>query len=307
MKLWMQVNLNHSGKAKFAKLLAHHLKPYGIDTVFGRDGIKKKMDVVMGFSKFTGHAPGAKHILRLNGVNIINCKESRWRNGKIRQSILMANQVIWQSAFAQRFGRELLCKPSCPEFVIHNGSLCTPLKGLNQPGQSVLVVGKWMKNPHLIHKRWKELIHVIESYHRKDVRFNLCGVCEFSPPKQPNVLVQHVDEPKKMFTMMKDSTVMLNISCYDACPNAVVEALVSGLPVICNTGDGTEELVGKSGTVIDTGRPKPKLINKFRFKRFDVAEWHAALDHWIDNPKRVRRNDLHITTIAKEYAKVIKA
>ena len=106
-KVWIQTRNNDTGKARFCRQLMYCLTDYGYDCSFD----EHKADIVLGISKFKQHVPGAKHVLRVNGINILDTKESRWRNGKIALSIYQADAVIWQSKFAKRFGYKLLAKP----------------------------------------------------------------------------------------------------------------------------------------------------------------------------------------------------
>ena len=43
---------------------------------------------------------------------------------------------------------------------------------------------------------------------------------------------------------------MIHLAWLDHCPNVVVEAVASGVPVICAESGGTKELVGGFGAVI---------------------------------------------------------
>ena len=45
--------------------------------------------------------------------------------------------------------------------------------------------------------------------------------------------------------------VMLHVTSGDACPNAVLEGMACGLPVVCQSWGGTAELVGPAGIAID--------------------------------------------------------
>lgn len=306
MTIWLQVRNNNSGKAKFARDLAEELKKAGHDCYVGED--YGHCEIAIGFSKFRKIVPGAKHILRVDGLNMLNSKESRWRNGKIMACIQQADAVIWQSAFARKLGRKLLAKPK-KDWVIHNGckrhrmekEYCTKFPKM------VLIMGKWSPLPHLFHKRWQELLKVVESCPYKEVGFWFLGVDHVGLPRLPNMLnIGYTKSHQQVVDMMHSAKCMLNISAYDACPNAVVEALVHGLPVICNSGDGTAELVNRSGRVIDTGKQHAHYIDKFRFERFKVEDWHKAIGEFTGRPRRILRNDLLVRNVAKQYLSVIK-
>ena len=298
-KVWIQTRNNDTGKARFCRMLSHELKSHSYICSFD----EHKADIVLGVSKFKKIVRGAKHVLRVNGVNILDNKESRWRNAKIAKSIYKADAVIWQSKFSKRFGYKLLAKPSCKDYVIHNGSM--PDIDLPEYGSRykkyVVVVGKWSKKKHLIHKRWNETLEIIRTYPNKKVGFLLAGICEHEIPDLPNMEYLGYLEEKQLKTIVANAHCMLNLSCYDACPNAVVDARIYGVPVICNSGDGTEEI---ATTVINTGRPRPKYISKFQFRKFDVKPFHNAIDKDISQWKRIFDPKIHIEIVAKKYAEV---
>ena len=45
--------------------------------------------------------------------------------------------------------------------------------------------------------------------------------------------------------------ISIHIKSGDSCPNAVLEAMSCGVPVICHSHGGTKELVGNTGIIIE--------------------------------------------------------
>jgi glycosyltransferase involved in cell wall biosynthesis len=70
-----------------------------------------------------------------------------------------------------------------------------------------------------------------------------------SPFTDRVIHIPHVDN-RELFKYLQDSDIFLHPVQGDACPNAVIEALSSGLPVVCGSWGGQSELVGEGGIVV---------------------------------------------------------
>jgi len=82
-----------------------------------------------------------------------------------------------------------------------------------------------------------------------DIEFLYAGRTTFDNPP-PNIRhlgkVPHDELPD----LMRSVDVFLNLSLYDPCPNVVIEALASGLPVLYVSSGGTPELVGDDAGLV---------------------------------------------------------
>lgn len=107
--------------------------------------------------------------------------------------------------------------------------------------------------------------------------------------------------------------VYINLKYLDPCPNAVIEALSCGLPVIYSNSGGTPELVGNNagiGLSVDINWEKiivPKddeIINSmlkihenynyYSFEARKVAEEKFNIDKWYNNHEKIFNNLLHL-------------
>ncbi len=61
--------------------------------------------------------------------------------------------------------------------------------------------------------------------------------------------IPHVDH-HNLLTYLQSSHIFLHPVQGDACPNAVIEALSCGLPVVCGSWGGQSELIGEGGIVV---------------------------------------------------------
>jgi len=83
-----------------------------------------------------------------------------------------------------------------------------------------------------------------------DITFVLCGRFD-AVSSRPNVLrLGHISRAD-MSHALRSCDVFLNLSENDPCPNVVLEALASGLPVLYRDSGGVPELVGDCGAPIE--------------------------------------------------------
>ena len=99
----------------------------------------------------------------------------------------------------------------------------------------------WSTNPG----KGADLIEDIASDH-PDVCFVLCGRFEAVTPRPNVVRLGHLSRVQ-MAEALRSCDVFLNLSVNDPCPNVVLEALSSGLPVLYRDSGGVPELVDSCG------------------------------------------------------------
>lgn len=107
-----------------------------------------------------------------------------------------------------------------------------------------------------------------------DVDFVLCGRYD-EIALQPNIhMLGHLDR-QEMAIALRSCDLFLNLSENDPCPNVVLEALASGLPVLYKNSGGVPELVGDCGLSIE--------LSSFR------ASIEQVLGHQLDLSARARQ------------------
>ena len=105
-----------------------------------------------------------------------------------------------------------------------------------------------------------------------DFEFVFIGNAEFENIPA-NLVIFEAMEHDELPDMLRSADVFLNLSENDPCPNIVIEAMASGLPVLYNPGGGTPELVGESG-----GLPVP-VNSAFRPQAQRILARHAIYQH----------------------------
>jgi glycosyltransferase involved in cell wall biosynthesis len=101
-----------------------------------------------------------------------------------------------------------------------------------------------------------------------DVDFVLCGPVDGIRPRANLQRLGHLDRPA-MAETLRSCDVFLNLSENDPCPNVVLEALASGLPVLYKPSGGVPELVGECGAAVDRSTFRAALEGV----RLCLTEW----------------------------------
>lgn len=99
-----------------------------------------------------------------------------------------------------------------------------------------------------------------------DVTFVLCGRYPQVPNHLPNLHYLGHLSYQELARAMRACDVFLNLSENDPCPNVVLQALASGLPVLYKDSGGVPELVGDAGGIVRT----------------DLSNFRAALERVMD-------------------------
>lgn len=91
-----------------------------------------------------------------------------------------------------------------------------------------------------------------------DIDFILCGRYE-DLPQIPNIhFLGHLGR-EELAQVIRSCTLLVSFSENEACPNVVLEALASGLPILYKDSGGTPEVVGKCGLKITVSHFREQL------------------------------------------------
>ena len=317
MKIYIEYDLaNESGKGKFLARLTkewsrtgevkYSSKPNGCDArlCLTRFRTKSKLPTVLRIDGAHNEAAKGKKKRRVEA-------SLRWKNKETGNSIKGSKAVIYQSDYCRKMGHAIFGAKAKREYVIFNGADPAEFKQREVGTKNVIMMAYWKNRPH---KRLAEMVAVARQYTEIDpeARFYVLGETE-CPPIAPKNLTYcgHLNRDQIAEHLSK-AACMLNISYADWCPNAVVEALVAGVPVICTKGHGVSEIVNQSGIVLDIDDIPP--ANPKNFKRAtnpqikDFAPVYGAIKEILEGGKVFPVPEhLHISRIAKQYAEVFRA
>lgn len=297
MKLYIDYKINDSGKGKFLGRLIPCLEDLGVKVSFKSKGA----DVALGVRRWRTKLKIPK-VLRVDGIHMTRDKSTFYKNHLTKRGIKEADAVIWQSQFCKDIVSGTLGIKPRKDFVIFNGA---DPSNYNQwahkvSKKSVVLSARWKNRPW---KRLSDCLGVIKKVRRReDVFFLIAGKYDKNLSEKGIMFTGHLSEEDLKYHLSL-SHAMLNLSYYDWCPNAVVEALVAGVPVVCNNASGVKEIIDSESCEVVNCDPEPraKLRDKDKPPQVDPVPVAEALLRVLHNGKRANVPHLHIENIAKQY------
>jgi len=251
----------------------------------------------------TGRNKNSIWVHRADGVYFDKARSGRTvMNKRIRKTIQRSNAVIFQSEFSRKICAGVLSVEKEENRIIYNG--CSPDSYKNIPknkmGYKKMLVAcaRWVPL-----KRPLSIARGFIGAGLKDTVLVMIGKIE------DNKRIDHLNikylgaiRPDETHQYYANCDGVIHISRLDACPNAVVEALVAGKPVLTNNVGGTPELVKNDGIIIDID----PIYNytSFKMKKVDKIDDRKVSQGIIELLSRkwdINRQDLHISNIARQY------
>lgn len=247
----------------------------------------------------------AKKVQRMDGIWHDLSIDSDSRNRGIENTYHSVDGVIFQCDFARRmayrhFGRPAKAKH---EVVICNGvdSSFSPEGETRDFGfeHTIIVSGKWSWPS----KRLADMVNCFIELKRQDIGLVVLGDVE-NKIEHPRIRYCGFVASHQLPAYYRGADLMLHLAYTDWCPNAVVEALACGVPVITTHNGGVPELVQGSGIIIKSDSDYD--MNFVDFERLPqvnpllVAE---AVDIILDDPQQFiyQRPDLSIEHCGMQY------
>lgn len=167
---------------------------------------------------------------------------------------VLADVTLFQSRYARYATREKFPAITQDGPVIYNpvdtvlftpeGEQYAALEGFTY--ENKVCAATWSTN----RKKGAESIYTVARAN-PDIGFVLCGNYQDAPALS-NIRCLGVLGRTELATAMRSCTVFLTFSENEACPNVVLEALASGLPVLYIDSGGTRELVEECGYAVKT-------------------------------------------------------
>lgn len=303
MRLYINYKIKESGKGKFLKMLIPRLEDMGVKCSFK----KSKQDIALGIRYWRGEI-NMPCVLRVDGVYIWKNKKTFWRNNLTKKAIKQSDAVIWQSNFCKYMASGLLKVKAKRDFVIFNGAdpknYCCPLKNTEHK-YTVIMSARWKNRPW---KRLKDCIKVAEEVRGRniDAVFLIAGKVNEKIKKDGIYTLGHLPDDR-LKCLLAGSDAMLNLSYNDWCPNAVVEALCAGLPVVGNNCSGIREIVGDNSRIVDVDpSPQAKYLKVDKPPKINVNKVADALVDVLHNSEKKVIDKVNIDVIARQYKNVFE-
>jgi glycosyltransferase involved in cell wall biosynthesis len=263
---------------------------------------------------------GAPFVLNQDGIGRPGWAGFAADNAEVRDDTLArtliheADYVFFQSDFCRKTADRFVGPRAGPWEVLHNavdtdrfGPTGAPRTG----GGLVLMLGGNQVQPDRLATALRVLAYVAEE--RPDVRLIVTGIVGFPE----NDLMQELGvEDRVEFTgtyplssapgLYRRADILVHTRVNDPCPNTVLEAMASGLPVVHPISGGTPELVaGEAGIGVPVEHswerdilPDPAAMARAVLEIApDLEEWSAAArrravtafgeGHWFDRHRDV--------------------
>jgi glycosyltransferase involved in cell wall biosynthesis len=194
--------------------------------------------------------PGLKIVHRVD-----NAGREYGRSGNCDERLANINKLVDVTIFQSRYSRYVtmekykLVKKDGP--IIYN-PIDTDLFNPDGPKASLppgvkICNASWSTNPM---KGTGQIPSLAEK--NPDFHFILCGRYD-SMPELPNIHFLGQLCKEELAKVMRSSDVFFFPSRNEACPNVVIEALASGLPIVYHDSGATKELVGDCGLPVEEG------------------------------------------------------
>jgi len=294
----LQENKN-TGPVIFAKRLATELEKQKVKIVDRSQKHDILLAIIRDFDIEDSRRKGVKIVQRLDGVYHYLEQDYQRMNRSIRDTFEQTDSVIYQSRFSKRSVKSFFGEGKGLDFVIPNGvdPKEFPKSKTNGAKKIFLTSSKW--------RSMKRLEDTIRGFLYSKIPHTELWILGEVDKEHKDLRIRYFGEipSRKASGFYNNVDFLIHLAYDDNCPNSVVEALVSGLPVICTSNGGTKELVKNSGEVIQEGRYKFEPFYSWDIPKVDKRSVKKHLERCIQNQGTYEfpREDLFISNCAKKY------
>ena len=328
MQIGFALNRGNSGPQLFLQRLRRSMEIHGLAKT---SLFCNPFNSVNLYANRKHRLPWAKpYFFRADGVcfdNQLSAEERAFRNKELVLGANGALGVIFQSRFARQMYKEILDVNPKNSVIVPNGTDLT-LFAPGTPEEIRAQRARWnipeesfvclTSAAWRAHKRLPSVIRVFEQVQRalkQECYLVVIGEQrDTSLSSNSHILSLGRMQNAEMHRCLKAADVYLFFSWLDGCPNSVIEAMASGLPVVCTDQGGTRELVeSANGGIVAEGADEP-----FPFQLTDL--YHPPVpdeklltesvlkvhDDLAAYKKNIRREVLDIDLAAEKYVSFIK-
>lgn len=312
MKIFMGKNIDSPGTGKgfFIQRLAKELSKCS-DVEVIRDP-ERPHDISLHISKIKIATRAKKNVVRIDGCIMDITKNYKKANKAFKKAFNSADGIIYQTEFCKKACDKFIGRPVCDTDVIFNGAdvHCTdnisPAK--KEYSNVFLTASRWRPQ-----KRLKDIVETFLLADKKDSILYVAGDLSKSGTSlkwrdrylnnSKKVTYLGVLSQKQLLSYLKISDAFIHLSWIDWCPNAVVEAIAVGIPVICNNVGGTQELVRPAGGIVcDIDKPYDlKPCNLYSPPAFNRDIVISAMNKACNDDIVISNSHVDIREIAKKY------
>jgi glycosyltransferase involved in cell wall biosynthesis len=314
------------GPGAFQSRLESKLIANGWSIVYPDSGVTPEIILVNGNTKhiwwlFLAKIRGATIIFRLGGINWLYKHKAQFSvYSRIKTSLklslipiiqsLLADGLIYQSEFSKKWliklGQSARLKKNC---IIYNGvdtNLFKPVRFNGKGNQNLALIcveGNLDYTPYAI----SLLNHVQESFLQTDniIEIRLYGDFEdYGMVDKLHPDIKYMGQiPRDEVQNVYNNAIYLSLDINPACPNAVLEALSSGIPVVgYDTGALSELVPGNAGIIVPyCGDPWKLDQPNFNGIVQAIHEIAQNYDYFSKNARRAALEKYSMEDIFEKY------
>jgi glycosyltransferase involved in cell wall biosynthesis len=248
--------------------------------------------------------PLCENIVRLDGLyfdseNTVG--DSDKRNRPIFKAYQKADGIIFQSEFSKMLFEKFMGDLNCPWSVIFNGVG----SNFSSKGErvdygfkkAIICSGKWR-----VHKRLKCIINGFLEYGDSETCLVILGWGFQKSLEHPNIKYLGKVAPRDLPKFLRGGDAFIHLTWLDNCPNAVVEALACGLPVLCSHNGGTKEIIRTNGIIMQCEEEYNfKKVALYKPPECNSKLVAAGIEQILSWDKPVDADYLRLDGIADQY------
>jgi glycosyltransferase involved in cell wall biosynthesis len=261
-----------AGPANFQRRLEEGLSRHGIEVSYDLHDLPYDAILVIGATRklldlWQMHRRGVPIVQRLNGLNWIHRHVGTgWRhylraelNNLLLRTIRsgLADHVVYQSNFAQGWWDRVYGKAAVESSVVYNAvplDIYTPNGAQDRPQDRMVVLmveGNLSGGYEVGLEMGVELARRLQQHHDLKVELHIAGNAteevrsRWDPSMHPFVQWLGLVPIEKIPFLDRSAHLLYSSDPNPACPNAVIEALACGLPVVAFDTGALKEIVSK--------------------------------------------------------------
>lgn len=280
-----------SGKHKFLIRLAKQMRKSGI-TISNKS---PDVNICMPGDKMSSTA--RFNVLRLDGLILNNRFDYKNKNKKLFKLIQKSDAIVYQGKFCKKAYTKFLKVKKEPFTIIPNG-VSTREFYIRNPKNYFLANCKWRP-----HKRLKDIVKsfLLALEMGLDSDLIVTGEPDYKI-KHSRIKYVKWKNKKEINKLLSESIASIHLTWLDWCPNSMVEAIVSGNPIIYTASGGQTELGEGSGIAIKDTKWNFKPIDLYDPPAIDRMNVAKAMIEIKNNDIEIKsREDLYIENVCKKY------
>ena len=273
-----------AGPAGFQRRLAAGLQEHGIGVSYSLADRPYDTVLVIGGTRRLGgllqaRRAGARIVQRLDGINWLHRQTRTGVRHYLRaeaNNLLvrwirsrLADRLVYQSEFARRWWEQRHGSVSATSVVVHNGvplQIYTPNGADQRPQEAtrlLMVEGNFAGGYELGLETGVDLAGRLAAHLDRSVELTIAGNARRPPGELPHGVRldwRGLVEPDQIPALDRSAHLLFAADLNPACPNAAIEAMACGLPVIAfETGALPELVQGDAGRLAPYGGDPWKL------------------------------------------------